>query len=64
MAASNNLGPQWQPAISHTEAFEDHEGPFCPNCSDDIEEVMEWTGGDRQAVHPLKRVPCAGCGAV
>lgn len=44
----------------HTE----DDGPYCNNCSDDIEEVFEWTGPDRQAIHPSKRVPCKGCGAV
>jgi hypothetical protein len=47
-------GPQFQQQ-------EDQEGPYCSNCSDDMEEVMEWH--DRENIHPSKRIPCVGCGA-
>lgn len=42
----------------------DDEGPYCSNCSDDMEEVMEWNSRDRTDLKPEKRVPCKGCGAV
>ena len=42
----------------------DNEGPYCSNCSDDMEEVMEWNSRDRTDLKPEKRVPCKGCGAV
>ena len=41
----------------------DDEGPYCNNCSDDMEEVMEWHDRDKN-LHPAKRVPCKGCGAI
>ena len=56
-------GPQFK--YAHGWDYEgDDEGPYCSNCSNDMEEVMEWNSADRQAVHPLKRQPCKGCGAV
>lgn len=43
---------------------EAEDGPYCNNCSDDFEEVMEWNSRDRQDVRPENRVPCVGCGAI
>lgn len=44
--------------------LDDDDGPYCANCSNDIEEVFEWNSQDRQDIHPDKRVPCKGCGAI
>ncbi len=51
------LGPQFQ-------NYDEDDGPYCSDCSDDMEEVMEWNSRDRQDVRPENRVPCKGCGAV
>ncbi len=40
---------------------EDQDGPYCNNCTDDMEEAMDWH--DRENIHPSKRLPCVGCGA-
>lgn len=48
-------GPQFQ------QFDEDEDGPYCNNCTDDIEEAMDWN--DRESIHPANRVPCVGCGA-
>lgn len=50
-------GPQFQ---KHQEQA-DEDGPYCNNCTDDIEEAMDWN--DRESIHPANRVPCVGCGA-
>lgn len=42
---------------------EDDDGPYCPNCSDDMGVAFdEWPS--REEIHPLKRIPCKGCGAI
>lgn len=48
------------PQFKHLE----DDGPYCADCSNDIEEVFEWNSQDRQDIPPAKRVPCKGCGAV
>lgn len=40
----------------------DQDGPRCPNCASDIEEVIDWN--DRAHIHPSLRAACVGCGAV
>lgn len=46
-----HMGPQ----------FDEDDGPYCSDCSDDMEEVMEWHA--REEIHPSKRLPCVSCGA-
>jgi hypothetical protein len=55
-------GPQFK--FARGVAADEDEGPYCSNCSDDIEEVMDWNSDDRQRIHPAYRAPCKGCGAV
>lgn len=44
-----------------TDAAKKQDGPRCNNCTDDMEEALEWH--DRESIHPSKRVPCSECGA-
>ena len=57
MAAHEHLNPN---LFKH----EEEDGPYCSNCTDDIEEVLEWNDPDRKRIHPLLRVPCVNCGAI
>lgn len=46
---------------------ESHEGPYCPNCAEDVSdwtESMDYWQNERPKLAPHMRVPCAGCGAV
>jgi hypothetical protein len=66
MAAKDRLSPNQFQAVPRGVDYEGDadDGPYCSNCSDDIDEVMEWNGADRQALHPNMRAACRGCGAV
>lgn len=55
MSASKHLSDQFD---------NEDDGPYCANCSDDIEEVMEWHSSDRERIRPENRIPCKGCGAI
>lgn len=49
--AKEHMGPQ----------FSEEDGPYCADCSDDMEEALEWH--DRHTIHPKKRLTCKNCGA-
>lgn len=52
-------GPQFR------EYDEDDEGPYCPDCAQDVfewEEASDYWQNERPKIKPEYRVACKGCG--
>lgn len=51
--------------LSHQFSGQDEDGPYCPDCSDDIGETLEardYWENERPKIRPENRIPCKGCG--
>jgi hypothetical protein len=59
VSASDHISHQFR------EPDENDEGPYCPDCAEDVyewDEAVDYWNNERAKIRPENRTPCKGCG--
>ncbi len=59
MSASDHISSQFDD--------DEDEGPYCPDCAQDVyewDEAVDYWKNDRPRIRPENRLACKGCGIV